>query len=161
MQHFASTETFSSSSHKLTRESSAWLGAGRKHGRAEHGDTHPRRAWRQQGCAGLDADPSPKASASCGSGKPEAEGSTGRKEPGRSLAGHWSRQQHSCLLRDLSRLQTCPGTSLTNTAQFQFLALVLPRWLWDFFLGNQRSQEDNKCPSHTRLPCCSTTPTPH
>lgn len=85
MQHFASTETFSSSSHKLTRESSAWLGAGRKHGRAEHGDTHPRRAWRQQGCAGLDADPSPKASASCGSGKPEAEGSTGRKEPGRAL----------------------------------------------------------------------------
>lgn len=82
-------------------------------------------------------------------------------QEGRSLAGHWSRQQHSCLLRDLSRLQTCPGTSLTNTAQFQFLALVLPRWLWDFFLGNQRSQEDNKCPSHTRLPCCSTTPTPH
>lgn len=104
MQHFAPTDT--SAAHHTNSPGKAQacptLGAGRKRGRAEHGDTHARR---QQGCAGLGADPSPKASAPCESAKAEAEGSTGR-----SLAGHWSRQQHPWLLPDLPGLQTCPCT---------------------------------------------------
>lgn len=92
------------------------LGAGRKCGRAEHGDTQHRRTWRQQGYASLGTDPSPKPV------HPVAVENRRLKavQEGRSLAGHWSKQQHPCCSLTCLGSKTQPSTSLTNTAQWEF-----------------------------------------
>jgi len=118
----------SSSSHKFARESSAQLAYTWSSKKARES-----RAWGQHvlGGPGSSSDvvqvwvkvPSPTASASCGGIKPEAEGS---REGSSSLAGQWSREQHTSLLSDLLWAPDLPLQLL-----YQHCTMVIfSSWVW-------------------------------